>query len=240
MRVMPETRIYFDRDDAADITEDIHALNARLAPIGGGASVECALRYAVVTAIFGLRGEESGRAAVTDFLTGIFCRLYKRRYLTKRLRMFRLKPATLEILVRTLIAFDRERDEEYVKSRLVLSRVMSAEGYYTFRLRGLDERWNEIARLTEENAALIYDDGALNLLLKFLLSAVAPRFECVRINETSGGYILRCEGEADRLIAPPELVPALIDIAPMEVVLENGITDGALISRISNIFDIRS
>lgn len=214
-------------------------LMSGLAALGGRYTYEYAYGRKVMTVTYPRAARTEAERAVKRFLSDIFCRSVKRDYLVSRLKLPMLGENSREILLRTLIAFDRDRDAELVRRKLKLSSEISIDGFYRFRLSELDARWLEIARLTEENVALLYDEGALDLLLKFLLSAVEPRSETVSVSETERGYLLVEPGEPDRLLCRKELIPALVDIAPMEIVLENGITDRALGVRISSIFDVK-
>ena len=188
------------------------------------------------------RNKETVVKGIKAFISDIYCNELKRAYFLKRLRLPMLKGLRKEILIRTLTAFDRERDAELVANLLRLEKQFSIDGFYYFRLRELNERWREIAELTEANLMLLYDESALNLLLKFLLSAVAPKSETVRILQKSGGYIIKASDvpiKADNILSAGELILNLVDIAPMEIVLENKITDCSLLMKLSDIFDVK-
>lgn len=188
------------------------------------------------------RNKETVVKGIKAFISDIYCNELKRAYFLKRLSLPMLKGLRKEILIRTLTAFDRERDAELVASLLRLEKQFSIDGFYYFRLRELNERWREIAELTEANLMLLYDESALNLLLKFLLSAVAPKSETVRILQKSGGYIIKASDvpiKADSILSAGELILNLVDIAPMEIVLENKITDCSLLMKLSEIFDVK-
>ena len=188
------------------------------------------------------RKKESVVKEIKSLLSDVYCNELKRSYFLSRLRLPMLKGLSKEILIRTLIAFDRERDAELVESRIRLEKVFSVDGFYYFRLRELNDRWREIAELTEANVMLLYDESALNLLLKFLLSAVAPKYDTVRILQKAGGYLIKASYVPvvpDKLLTAGELLLSLVDIAPMEIVLENKITDCSLLMKLSDIFDVK-
>lgn len=208
---------------------------------GGQAAISDVFGRHVIEITCGLREKAQVVKLIKEFLGEIYCLNLKRKYLLDRLRLPMLQNLSKEIFIRTLIAFDRERDAELVAESVRLEREFSIDGFYYFRLKELNDRWSEIAKLTEDNAALLYDESALNLLLKFLLSAVAPKSETVRILEKNGCYIMKASDAplGERPLSSGELMLELVDIAPMEIVFENKITDGKLLLRLSNIFDVK-
>lgn len=180
--------------------------------------------------------------AIKSFLTELYCSKLKREYFTERLNFRHISAFSREIIMQTLVAFDRERDAEYVADCLQIENEFSADGFFDFRLQELKRRWGETVLLTEENMDLLHDDGALNLLLRFLLSAVAPQSETVRILERDGKYIIKPSYEplcSDERFSDRELIMKLLEIAPMEIVFGNNISDRKLINRLSEIFDVK-
>lgn len=179
---------------------------------------------------------------IKEFLVGTYTKSLKRQFLLSKINMPKSGTLSDEILIRTLIAFDRERDSVTVIEKLQIEEEFAIDGFFDFRLGELSERWCEIASLTNDNIILLYDENALNLLLRFLLSAVAPKSETVRILERSGKYIIKADGfpfAPERRLTAEELILELIDIAPMEIVFGNNIKDNKLKTKLNNIFDVK-
>ena len=216
-------------------------LKQQIEKVGGRVEISDVFGRHAIGITCGLREKAQVVKLIKEFLGEIYCLDLKRKYLLDRLHLPMLQNLSKEILIRTLIVFDRERDAELVSESVRLESEFSIDGFYYFRLKELNERWSEIAKLTEDNVALLYDESALNLLLKFLLSAVAPKSETVRILEKNGRYIMKVSDAplAGKSLSSGELMLELIDIAPMEIVFENKITDGKLLLRLSNIFDVK-
>lgn len=182
---------------------------------------------------------EKLEAALTTFLTEFYCVSAKRGYLTNKLRLPMISELSRDALIHTLIAFDRDRDEESIKDVLRLGENFSIDGFYNFRLRGIERRWNEIIGLTADNFALMYDENALDLLIKFLLSTVAPRYDSILLGEKTGYYEIDTN-DGEKFIADNagELLATLIDIAPMEIILRGELSDNTLEKRIIDMFDV--
>ena len=183
---------------------------------------------------------EKIEAALTTFLTEFYCVSAKRGYLANKLRLPMISELSKDALIHTLIAFDRDRDEESIKDELRFGESFSIDGFYNFRLRGIERRWNEIIGLTADNFALMYDENALDLLIRFLLSTVAPRYDSILLGERAGYFEIETnDGEKIRAGSECELIAALIDIAPMEIILRGELSNNALEKRIIDMFDVR-
>lgn len=184
--------------------------------------------------------EETAVAALTDFLTDFYCVNAKRGYLADKIKLPMISDLSKDALIHTLIAFDRDRDEETVRDELSLSKSFSVDGFYNFRLRTIERRWNEIIGLTFENFALMYDENALDLLIRFLLSTVAPRFDTVSLCENNGLYEIETSS-GENIVAgdAKKLLTALIDIAPMEIILRGELPDSTLEKRIADMFEVK-
>ena len=184
---------------------------------------------------------EKAETALTRFLTEFYCVSAKRGYLASKLKLPMISELSKAALIHTLIAFDRDRDEEAIKDELSFGETFSIDGFYNFRLRSIERRWNEIIGLTADNYPLMYDENALDLLIKFLLSTVAPRFDSVVLCENGGCFELETfDGDIISVKEPGDLIAALIDIAPMEIILKDELSNAAFKKRLSDMFDVKS
>lgn len=75
------------------------------------------------------RNKETVVKGIKAFISDIYCNELKRAYFLKRLRLPMLKGLRKEILIRTLTAFDRERDAELVASLLRLEKQFSIDRF---------------------------------------------------------------------------------------------------------------
>ncbi len=183
---------------------------------------------------------EKAEYELKTFLIEFYCVNAKRGYLASKLRLSVVSELSRAALIHTLIAFDRDRDEEAIKDELRFGESFSVDGFYNFRLRGIERRWDEIVCLTSDNFALMYDENALDLLIRFLLSTVTPRYESILLGEQSGCYeIGTTDGKKIKAKSAGELIAELIDIAPMEIILRGELSDGVLEKRIIDMFDVK-
>lgn len=181
-------------------------------------------------------------AEVKGFLVYCFCEVLKRNYFTNALRYVLLPQREKEMLIETLVAFDRETDHESVSKKLVLRNEISMDGFYAFKMTDDVSRWKSEANLALENDALFYDSEKFKLLLRFLLSTVIPKSETVWACEGSDGrYFIKTDGgELCSADNERELIKLLIDIAPIEVKLTSEICNNETLCRICELFDVKT
>ena len=176
-----------------------------------------------------------------DEITAIYLKGAKRREFEPFVNSLGLGEFENEMLLRTLVAFDRERDELCIRSKLRagITKNFSLDGFFNFRLGELKKRWDNLKNVTRENAPLLTDPDTFNVVLRFLLSAVTPEANEAEVMRTGADeFLLRTDGEAKRL-AGRELIYRLIDVAPMSVEVKGELGD-EIYDRIYGIFDVKS
>jgi len=182
-------------------------------------------------------------AAVKDCLIEMYAVFTKFDFIKRNL-LLTLPPLRYEILLRTLVAFDRENEHRILSKIVRVEDGMALDGIFDFRLGELKERWLEICKLTKSNGAYLYDDETYNELLRFLISAVNPKINKLTVRETDGNYRLRGALKSGMLDLKAcdsiELMYYLIDLAPLELVIEGGITNSELSNRLIGIFDAKT
>lgn len=161
----------------------------------------------------------------------------------KRNLMLGLPQPNFELLLHTLVAFDRENEHKLLKKLVSVEDGMALDGFFNFRLGELKERWLEICKLTRNNGAYLYDDETYNELLRFLISAVNPKINKLTVCEKEGKY--RLTGSLKNSVldldirSSAELMYYLIDLAPLELVIDGGISNRELSRRLVGIFDAK-
>lgn len=162
----------------------------------------------------------------------------------KRNLSINLSPLRYEILLRTLVAFDRENEHQLLASAVDIRDGMTLDGVFNFKLAELRDRWSEICKLTKNNGAYLYDDATYNELLRFLISAVNPKVNKLTICEKDGKYRLTGSMHNNKLDLragdSTELMYYLIDLAPLELIIEGRISNSELFSRLIGIFDAKT
>lgn len=181
-------------------------------------------------------------AEIKGFLIRCFCEILKRNYFVRALRCASLPMHEKELLIETLVAFDRETDCESVRRKLVLRSEISLDGFYAFKMSDDVARWESEARLATENDALFFDAEKFKLLLRFLLSTVIPKSETVWFCEgRDGGYFVKPDGGELLVVGSArELIKLFIDIAPIEVKLTGEMCNNETLCRICELFDVKT
>ena len=182
------------------------------------------------------------RQALKDCLTDTFATVVKHDYLKSRIKLA-LDRKSYNLLLHTLVAFDRENERAVIEDSLLLTDGVSLDGVFYFRLKELRKRWDEIAALATENAAYLLDEDTLNELIRFLISAVSPKIRRLDVRQQNGrynvsGHLPESEFEYD-IRDTEQLLLYLIDIAPLELCLSGPFTDRQLYNRLVRIFDAK-
>lgn len=182
------------------------------------------------------------RRALKDCFTDMFATVVKHDYLKNRIKLA-LDRKSYNLLLHTLVAFDRENERSVIEDALLLTDGVSLDGVFYFRLKELRKRWDEIAALATENAAYLIDEDTLNELIRFLISAVSPKIRCLDVRQLDNrynvsGHLPESEFEYN-IIDTEQLLLYLIDIAPLELRISGTFTDRQLYNRLVRIFDAK-
>ncbi len=172
----------------------------------------------------------------------MFATVVKYEYLKRAIRL-PLERNSYNLLLHTLVAFDRENEREIIEENMPVCDGMSLDGVFYFRLGELRTHWEEIARLATENAPYLIDEDTLNELIRFLISAVNPKIMRLEVRQQDNRYNVHGhlpESEFDyNIIGTEQLLLYLIDIAPLELRLSGHFTDKRLCDRLVRIFDAK-
>lgn len=155
-----------------------------------------------------------------------------------------LSKTNYDLLLHTLVAFDRENEHKLLNKIIRVENNLTLDGLFNFKLGELKERWIEICNLTRNNGAYLYDDETYIELLRFLISAVNPKVNKLTVREVNGRYSL-CGSLKNSVInidaqSSAELMYYLIDLAPLELVIDGGISNRELSKRLVGIFDAKT
>ncbi len=194
---------------------------------------------------FGCENESKSQmlGAVKEGLVEMFGVVAKFDFIKRNL-MISLPQTNYELLLHTLVAFDRENEHKLLNKIVRVEDDMTLDGIFNFKLGELKERWLEICNLTRNNGAYLYDDETYNELLRFLISAVNPKINKLTIMEKEGQY--RLTGNLKNsvidlvVLNSSELMYYLIDLAPLELVIDGRISNRELSKRLVGIFDAKT
>lgn len=194
---------------------------------------------------FGCEQENRVRmlAAVKECLIEMYAVVVKFDYIKRNLPLC-LPAFRYELLLHTLVAFDRENERKLLAKTVRVQNDMALDGVFNFRLDELKKRWQEICELTKSNGMYLHNDETYNELLRFLISAVNPKINKLTVKESDGKYRLTGNYKDSRLDlnakTSAELMYYLIDLAPLELVIEGGISNFELNKRLIGIFDAKT
>ncbi|MCL2847869.1 MAG: hypothetical protein FWE13_03870 [Firmicutes bacterium] len=181
---------------------------------------------------------------ISSVLKEMYLTRVKYEYLKYRLKITQLSEMSSNLLLHSLVAFDRESEGEIIERELKFGDCISLEGFFNFRLGELKERWNEIASLATNNAIHLHQDETLNELLKFLMSAVTPKIQKLSIEAVDNRFSVKGLYKKNHFefsfFSSDQLMIYLINVAPLELTLEGEFSDKKLYNRIVSIFDGKS
>ena len=182
------------------------------------------------------------RQVIKECFTDMFATVVKHEYLKNRIKLA-LDRKSYNLLLHTLVAFDRENERAVIEDALLLTDGLSLDGIFYFRLKELRKRWDEIAALATDNAAYLIDEDTLNELIRFLISAVSPKIRCLDVRQQDNrynvsGHLPESEFEYN-ILDTEQLLLYLIDIAPLELRIRGTFTDRQLYNRLVHIFDAK-
>lgn len=209
----------------------------------GGVSAKIKNFGKIVIAV-GCENENKGRIlnAVRSFLFRVYLQSAKESFLHDAISFRTNDEVTDKIFFRALVAFDREDDENLLRKRLIITENFSIDGFFNFRLKELSEKWTQISDLTEDNGIYLYDEESIILLLRFILSAIRPKSERVTLLKEDDIYYILADGKeggGDVPLNLTEMMLALVDIAPAEVVITPAFRQSEVFDKISSLFDVK-
>ncbi len=179
---------------------------------------------------------------IRECVTDMYATVVKFDFLKRAIRL-QLDRNSYDLLIHTLVAFDRENEREVIENGILIRDGMSLDGIFYFRLQELKKRWEEIAELAVSNAVYLKDEETLNELIRFLISAVSPKIMRLDISQNNNEYNVSGHlPESDFVYNIPgteQLLLYLIDIAPLELRLNGHFTDKRLCERLERIFDAK-
>lgn len=182
-------------------------------------------------------------SAVKECLADMFGVVCKFDFIKRNLTV-KLSNLNYEMLLHTLVAFDRENERKILNKLIKVEDGMALDGIFNFKMGELKQRWLEICDLTRNNGAYLYDDETYNELLRFLISAVNPKINKLTVRECNGKYRLTGSlknSVLDLIICnSSELMYYLIDLAPLELIIDGGISNRELSKRLFGIFDAKA
>lgn len=112
---------------------------------------------------------------IINCLADVYAMGFKYDYLKNRLKI-RKENLLTKTLLNTMTVFDSNNDKKLIKQALFGQQIIAIDGFFSFRLHCVKDKWDEIIDLTNDNAIVFSDDEVTGEFLSFLLEAI-PRSE---------------------------------------------------------------
>ncbi|MBE7073839.1 MAG: hypothetical protein E7379_01960 [Clostridiales bacterium] len=163
---------------------------------------------------------DSGKSMLAGLITEIICTKFKSDYLNRYLFLPILDKVGALAFKRALLNFDRETDKYLVKRALVFSGSLYVESFYSFRLQSLQQKWEELVHLANENREYLLSRDSFIDLLKFLVDNLdICENEIGIIKEGEGYRIINCENSfyTNKWLTEESVVSSVIDLSPQKI-----------------------
>lgn len=175
----------------------------------------------------------------TDGAVDFYLNVVKRAEFFPLVKSLNVSADDGELLLAALVAYKRDRDELIIRSALrrVNAYVLSLDGFYNFRLKGLRARWSELSKTVKANAALLKTEGGFVVTLGLLVAEAGERTASAHVGTRNGEYSLSANGKTQKL-GGNELLCELIRLSPRRVVVGGDILDDRISGRLYALFDV--
>ncbi len=114
-------------------------------------------------------------------LTSFIIEKYKSNLLKNNLNVSGLSKLKQKALLKSLLYFDREYDEEYIKNKLSYINGIHINSFFNFKLKPLKLKWLEICDITNGNIELLNSSDAFYEILQFLVSSLGFKRKIINV-----------------------------------------------------------
>lgn len=162
---------------------------------------------------------ESIKSNVVNLVTDIICYHYKQRFLDRFLVLRGLDEMGTSAFKKALLNFDRETDRFMVKKALVLEKELFLDSFFDFRLKGLQNKWQELVDLSNENREFLLSSESFIDLLKFLVDNLDICEDEISVFKEGNCYKIFLNGKEMQSCPLNEenIVSSIIDLSPQKI-----------------------
>ena len=163
--------------------------------------------------------ENNCKALISNAVVEIICTSFKDVYLNQFLILPEHDIIGMSAFKKALLNFDKETDRFIIKKNLHLGDNLYLESFYQFRLKALQEKWQELVSLSNENREYLLSKDSFIDLLKFLVDNLDICEDEISIVKEDGGYRIYAgdEREFNQLISEESMVSSVIDLSPQKI-----------------------
>lgn len=162
---------------------------------------------------------ERVKSDVASLIIDAICYSFKENFLNKYLMLRGLDEIGTGAFKKALLNFDKETDRFMVKKSLILEGELYLESFFDFRLRGLQNKWQELVDLSNENKEFLLSSESFIDLLKFLVDNLDICEDEISVFKKNGEYEIFTKGErlAFNHINEENIVSSIIDLSPQKI-----------------------
>ena len=134
------------------------------------------------------KDKEKLKLILINAIIEIICTKFKSDFLNKMLVLPELDKASIYAFKKALLNFDKETDKFIIRKNLVLEKNLYVESFYHFKLRALQDKWEELVSLSNENKEYLISRESFIDLLKFLVDNLDICEDEISIVKEKDGY----------------------------------------------------
>lgn len=162
---------------------------------------------------------EQTKSSVASLIVDAVCYNFKELFLDKFLNLSGLDEMGRGAFKKALLNFDKETDRFMVKRALFLEGEMYLESFFDFRLKNLQNKWQELVDLSNENREFLLTSESFIDLLKFLVDNLDICEDEISIFKENGEYKIYAKGHSEPIspLNEENIVSSVIDLSPQRI-----------------------
>jgi hypothetical protein len=181
-------------------------------------------------------------SALHNAVTQVVITMMKNHYLAAHTNIPNIPSINREAFIRALSLYDEKTDIIIAGAIVKITPQILLDGLYDFALTPLHKRWNEVAKLVNENMTNLLNKSMFDELLRFLISNLDHKINEAHIIKNNK-KIMICNDELTpfdiaSVSTDAQVINALIDISPKTIFIHANGNDieKKLIKNIEQIF----
>lgn len=190
---------------------------------------------------------------ISDAISDAISTFFKLEFIQQNVRIPIKDEVSFQAFIKALVSFDRETDKYIVSRALKIEDAVNLESFFMFKLKQLRQKWLEVIKLANDNAAFLLCNETFLDLLKFLIENieistgtinVVKKGSCFQICDENFNEISKENCLLSRLEESPNsdvnLVTSLIALSPKKInVYCSPFENNNALTLISQIFENR-
>jgi len=175
-------------------------------------------------------------------LCDTICEKMKFDFLKKHINLIINEEKLFDAFVKVYTYFDSEIERKMVLRSLIFSKKIVLESFLHFRLQPLLNKWEEMCNLTNCNSSLFLQSETFIELLKFLISNLESKSECLVLDLEDGCKLYEEKGNKIFALQTFEvdddinIVTSMIELCPNKIKIMGGGQNREIVSLLGELF----